>query len=203
MKKISAASEKVPRLNSLLHRLQQTPGPEDEPYLDQLMMFLDEPPPSVRDRWKEGAAMCAAWGITCSSTAVYRLYRSHANAWRTDFALRSESLSDEVLRKLENKTARLITLRVCEMLDDPASAPSTLVALARLDLARQKRFDGTRGDVDRALELLSCRSRGNWEAQFSLGQLRKALREATSKPSPFPAGLFDAFPDFPKMPSDK
>jgi hypothetical protein len=203
MKKISAASERVPRLNSLLHKLQQTPGPEDEPYLDQLMIFLDVPPDGVRDRWKKGADMCAAWGITCSGTAVYRLFRSHANAWRADFALRSDNLDEDVLCKLSTRTARLITLRVCEMLDDPASAPSTLVSLARLELARQKHLEGRRGDVERAFELLDARCRGNWEAQFALSQLRKALRDGCIKPSPFPKGLFEAFPEFPTMPGDK
>ena len=31
----------VPRMDSLLHRLQHAPGAEDQPYLDQLMIFLD------------------------------------------------------------------------------------------------------------------------------------------------------------------
>jgi hypothetical protein len=46
---------------------------------------------------RKAPTLCAAWGITCSGTAVYRLFRSHANAWRADFALRSDNLDEDVL----------------------------------------------------------------------------------------------------------
>jgi hypothetical protein len=44
MKPLSA-----PRLDSLLHRLQHAPGAEDSSHLDQLMIFLDDPPADIRD----------------------------------------------------------------------------------------------------------------------------------------------------------
>src|SRR5258707_5518833 len=76
----------VPRLDSLLHRLQHAPGAEDSPHLDQLMIFLDDPPPGVSDRWKEGARMCSDWGVPCTGASVWRLYRSHALEWRLRLA---------------------------------------------------------------------------------------------------------------------
>ena len=60
----------VPRLDSLLHRLQHAPGAEDQPYLDQLMIFLDGSPPGIRDRWKQGARV----GLTDSIRPI-RLIR--------------------------------------------------------------------------------------------------------------------------------
>ena len=58
-------SSRVPRLNSLLHRLQKAPGQEDESYLDQLMIFLDNPPDDadvvlrVQPQQRQGAHVLA------------------------------------------------------------------------------------------------------------------------------------------------
>jgi len=88
----------VPRLNFLLHRLQHAPGAEDSSYLDQLMIFLDDPPPGVSDRWKEGAKMCCDWGIPCTGASVWRLYRSHAFEWRLRLAQEAGSTVVETQR---------------------------------------------------------------------------------------------------------
>jgi hypothetical protein len=95
MKRISPASEKVPRLNSLFHRLQHTPGPDDDPHLDQLMTFLDDPPLEVRDRWKAGASLCAGWGISTTGTSVWRLYRSYSDQWHARRAPQESGVSAE------------------------------------------------------------------------------------------------------------
>jgi hypothetical protein len=199
MKTTVPAPERVPRLNSLLHRLRHTPGPDDDPYLDQLMMFLDDPPPDTGDRWKKGAAMCAAWGITTSATSVYRLFCSYAAEWRASLVLGSEPVSEEVLAGIRRKNAHLVTLRVGQILADPGSTPATLLGIARLELARQKHMEGKGGDAERALTTLANRSWFNWEAQFALTQLREALQKKSSKPSPFPAGYLDACTAFPTL----
>ena len=113
MKPTAPAPNPVPRLNSLLHRLRQTPGPEDEPScLDQLMIFLDDPPPGVTDRWKEGAAMCASWGIACSGASVWRLYRSHAVEWRAHLALQVDlaPAGQKIIGSLVSAGAAMLTL---------------------------------------------------------------------------------------------
>jgi hypothetical protein len=196
---LPSAPKSVPRLKSLLHRLQQTPGPDDDPYLDQLMMFLDDPPDGVTNRWMEGAKMCASWGITCSHTSVYRLFLTYAPQWRAKFGLNPESMSERELEDLEKRAAHLITLRVGEMLADPASTPTTLVNLARIELARRKHVQGQGGDTERALKVLTNRSWGNWEAQFALTKLRKALENTSTTPGPFPPGYMDACSQFPTL----
>src|ERR1017187_5192530 len=88
----------VPRLDSLRHRLQHAPGAEDQSCLDQLMIFLEDPPAGVRDRWKEGAKMCGDWGVACSGASVWRLYRSYALEWRLRLAQESAASAGETSR---------------------------------------------------------------------------------------------------------
>jgi hypothetical protein len=192
MKRKIGAPNSVPRLNSLLHRLQQTPGPDDDPYLDQLMMFLDDPPPDTRDRWKEGAAMCVAWGIVTTHTSVLRLYRSFGVVWRARVALQAE-VSPEKSEALAQKSAQMIALRTCELLNDPDTSPATVVSLARLELARMRYIETLRGDTERAFAVLDQSVRGNFDAQFALGQLKNALHFKPTKPSrfPFPPAVLD------------
>jgi len=40
------------------------------------MSFIDHPPPGIGDRWKAGAAKCAAWGISTTGASVWRLHQS-------------------------------------------------------------------------------------------------------------------------------
>src|SRR5258708_22083478 len=97
----------VPRLDSLLHRLQHAPGTEDSSHLDQLMIFLDDPPPGIGDRWKEGAKMCSDWGIHCTGASVWRLYRSYALEWRLCLAQEAGSTVCETPESLTDKTAQM------------------------------------------------------------------------------------------------
>jgi hypothetical protein len=180
----------VPRVNSLLHRLQKAPGQKDESYLDELMLFLDNPPANSGDRWIKGAEMCAAWGITCSHTSVYRLFRSYAAHWRARVALdvpEGEELKPEIL---EGKASQLIAQRSCEMLTDPDSTPQALISLARLDLrkkslefARKKHEDSQRTPLQKAIVTLELNSFMNHEAQYAMGRLKEAL----NRPKRWPA----------------
>jgi hypothetical protein len=197
MKKTISAPNKVPRLNSLLHRLQKAVGPQDEPsYLDQLMIFLEDPPAGITDRWKEGAAMCAAWGITCSCASVWRLYRSYAVEWRTQLALEAAFAEGESLEALQQKAERMLVLRTCELLANPETPPAVLVGLARighrqklLELARQKQKADERSATERALTELDARAAKDRYAQFALAQLKDALNGKPNFTMPPPLSL--------------
>jgi hypothetical protein len=187
MKKISPPSVKVPRLNSLLHRLQKNPGPDDEPYLDQLMIFLDDPPEDIANRWKAGAEMCAVWGVATSPTSVWRLYNSHLMEWRVRIALKIEDgeIEPEVLAQ---KTAHMIGLRTFEMLNNPRTPPATLVGLIRIDLrqkylelARQKQTHREHTDTERALAGIKILASRDRYAQFALDELKEALSGMPSR----------------------
>jgi hypothetical protein len=182
----------VPRLDSLLHRLQHAPGAEDSSYLDQLMIFLDDPPPGVSDRWKEGAKMCSDWGIPCTGASVWRLYRSHALEWRVRLAREAGVSVGETPESLTEKTAHMVTLRTFEVLANPQSPPAALVGLARIELrkkalefARQKHQDSQTDLIQIALDALEVKVRSNWEATFALGQLKAALRQTKPSPPPY------------------
>jgi hypothetical protein len=184
----------VPRLNSLLHRLQHAPGQDDEPYLDQLMIFLDDPPPGIRDRWKEGAEMCNAWGIPCTGASVWRLYRSYAIVWRSRLALEASAEASETPEVLDQKAAQMIAFRSREILANPQSPPASLISLARIELrkkalefAYKKHEDSQRSNIDQAYAALEHVARGNFEARFALDQFKLALKNP--KPSPFFAAL--------------
>ncbi len=183
----------VPRLDSLLHRLRHAPGAEDSSYLDQLMIFLDDPPPGIRDRWKEGAKMCSDWGIPCTGASVWRLYRSHALEWRLRLAQEAGSTVGETPESLTEKTAQMVTLRTFEVLSNPHSPPACLVGLARLELrkkdlefARQKHQDRQTDKIQIALDALADQVRYNREAAFAFGKLKAALGRETP-PTPFGA----------------
>jgi hypothetical protein len=177
-------------LDSLLHRLQHAPGQEeDQSYLDQLMIFLDDPPPRSGDRWEKGAEMCAAWGVPCSHTSVYRLFRSYAAQWRARVAL--GVAEDEELKTgiLEETASHLVAQRSCEMLTDPDSPPQALISLARLDLrknalefARKKHEDSQRTPVQKAFVTLELNSFMNREAQFAISRLKEALNRPKRSP---------------------
>ena len=69
----------VPRLTSLQHRLLHAKDADGRPIplRDQLLFFLDDPPPGTRDRWQGGAELCQKYGISTSRMAVWRFYRAH------------------------------------------------------------------------------------------------------------------------------
>ena len=181
MKKISPPPVKVPRLNSLLHRLQKNPGPDDESYLDQLMIFLDDPPEGVTDRWKAGADMCAGWGITTSGTSVWRLYNSHLIEWRVRVALNLDGIEPNP-QALAEKTEQLVGLRTCELLANPSTPPAVLANLIRnhllqkyLELACHKQVKAELSDTERALGAMEIRARNDRVAQVALLRFKDAL----------------------------
>jgi hypothetical protein len=193
MKRTARAPNKVPRLNSLLHRLRQTPGPEEETYLDQLMMFLCAPPPDIADRWKAGAQMCSAWGIATTGPSVYRLFCSHAIEWRSRLALQDGAPDAATLENLDREITQLSALRIREMLSDPDADPLTVAALARvalqqkaLELAQQKHRDRERDETERALDALDRRASRDCYAQFVLNEFKAALERKPPYPSFFP-----------------
>ena len=77
--KPTATPLKVFRLDSLHHRLlhAKDAGGQPIPLLDELLFFLDDPPPGTRDRWQEGANLCRQHGIKTSRMAVWRFYHAH------------------------------------------------------------------------------------------------------------------------------
>ena len=195
----------VPRLDSLLHRLQHAPGAEDSSYLDQLMIFLEDPPSDIRDRWKEGAKMCGDWGIPCTGASVWRLYRSHALEWRLRIARETGSTDGETPESLTEKNAQMVALRTFEVLANPQSPPSCLVSLARielrqkaLELARQKHQDRQTDLIQVALVALEDKIRSNWEARFAYDKLKAALRRQLS-PSPQIPALAQPSPAVPPL----
>lgn len=196
MKRISSVTPKVPRLKSLLHRLQQTPGPEEQPYLEQLMIFLDDPPAGVGDRWARGAEMCTAWGIATSGASVWRLYRSYVIEWRARLALQMDDVTSRTNEELAQKAARLIALRTCEMLANADTPPATLVSLARIDLrqrmlhlAEEKHRDTREDDLQRALKHLRHEAAQRRDAKFALDRLEEAL----GRPTDFTHDLYNLF----------
>jgi hypothetical protein len=158
------------------------------------MMFLDHPPSGTTDRWKEGAAMCAGWGITTSHASIWRLHTSYAVEWRARLALQADEAELKKPEALAFKFAEMLALRTCELLANPNTPPATVVSLARVALrqkacalAQQIHDEGQRGDVEWALSLLDRRVINNWEAQYALSRLRKEMRrDGPMKPSPFP-----------------
>ena len=179
----------VARLDSLLHRLQHAPGAEDSSYLDQLMIFLDDPPPGTGDRWKEGAQMCSGWGIPCTGASVWRLYRSHAIEWRLRLAQEAAAVH-QTPESLTDKTAQMVTLRTFEVLANPRSDPACLVNLARIELRKkalefawQKHRDRQCDKIQIALDALADHVRLNREAAFAFEKMKAALQRE-SPPTP-------------------
>jgi hypothetical protein len=183
----------VPRHGSLLQRLQQTPKPANQAqsYLDQLMIFLDNPPPGTRDRWKRGAKMCTPWGIPCTGASVWRLYRSYALEWRLRLAHETDSTVTGSPESLEQKAAQMVALRTYEVLAHPHLPHSSLVSLARiefrkkaLEFAREKFEDARQKKIDTALELLADEIQHNPLARASFAALRAILQPAEALDAP-------------------
>ena len=78
----------IPRIESLHHRLKNAKDASGQPValLDELMVFLEDPPPDVGDRWQAGAELCAAQGVPTSRMSVWRFYRTHILEWRLEQA---------------------------------------------------------------------------------------------------------------------
>jgi hypothetical protein len=182
--KTKPATNIVPRLGSLFHRLQLASRSKElpQPYLDQLMVFLEDPPPDVRDRWKEGTSMCDAWGVPTTGSSVYRLYQAYFLEWRLRLACEADSAVTGSPESLKEKAERMISLRTYETLADPQLAPSCLVGLARIEIrkkalefARQKHRDNRRRKIERALDALSLDLNRNPAALAAFENLKAVL----------------------------
>ena len=133
---------KVPRLVSLLHRLQHAKDPDGRPIplLDELLFFLDDPPPGTTDRWQAGADLCATHGIATSRMSVWRFYRAHILPWRREQnpAPPAPPPSPEQTAALHEQARHLAAQRTLEILHDPRLSPGHLIGLIQNDNHRQQ-----------------------------------------------------------------
>ena len=138
----NATPPKVPRLTSLLHRLQHTRDADGQtiPLLDELLFFLDDPPPGTADRWQKGADLCAAHGIHTSRVAVWRLYRARILQWRREQtpAPPAEPPDPAEIARLHDHARHLAAQRLLESLHDPNLSPGHLIGLVQNDNHRQQ-----------------------------------------------------------------
>jgi len=136
----SSSLSKIPRIESLHHRLKSAKGPEREPrpVLDELMVFLEDPPAEVRDRWQAGADFCEAQGFPTSRMAVWRLYRAHVLAWRREQAPEVDEISETSTAELLEQARHLVALRAVESLQHPCLPPHVLVGLVQNENRRQE-----------------------------------------------------------------
>jgi hypothetical protein len=166
------------------------------------MIFLDDPPPGIRDRWKQGAKMCSAWGIPCTGPSVWRLYRSQVLEWRLRLAAEAyaEASADTTGpgASFEERMAQMVARRTFEILANPHSAPASLVGLARielrknalelrqatLELARQKHYDDRIKKLELALDSLADELRANPEARAAFLKVRDLLLPEQEKAEP-------------------
>jgi hypothetical protein len=132
----------VPRLDSLQHRLQHAKDADGKPVplLDELLFFLDDPPPGTGDRWQKGADLCEGHGIKTSRMAVWRFYRAHILQWRREQipAPPEPPPSPEKIARLHDQARHLAAQRVLEALNDPRLSPGHLIGLIQNDNQRQQ-----------------------------------------------------------------
>ena len=138
MNTISSLS--VPRIESLHHRLQTAKGPDGEPLglLDDLMVFLEDPPPDSGDRWKAGVELCAEHGIVTSRAAVWRFYREHVVQWRLENAPSLGKVPEAGDTRLAEQARQLLSLRAVENLRHPHLPPRVLIGLVQSENRRQE-----------------------------------------------------------------
>ena len=134
--------KRVPRLASLLHRLQHAKDADGQsiPLFDELLFFLDDPPPGTADRWQAGADLCQGHGIPTSRMSVWRFYRAHILPWRRrqiPSAPPSPS-SPEETAQLQDQARHLAAQRAIETLNDPRLSPGHLIGLIQNDTHRQQ-----------------------------------------------------------------
>ena len=185
-------------MGSLLHRLQRITPTAAPPHLDQLMIFLDDPPPGIKDRWKEGAKMCSAWGIPCNGASVWRLYRAYVLEWRLRLGAEASEDAVEPGASFEERMAQMVVRRTFEILANPHSPPASLVGFARIELrknalelrqktlqlARQKHHDHQRTKTERALDAFADEARANPAALAAFEQLNAIVNPDESSISP-------------------
>jgi hypothetical protein len=132
---------KVPPLASLQHRIEHAKDANGQliPLRDELLFFLDDPPPGTHDRWQAGADLCQGHGISTSRMSVWRYYRAHILAWRRQQlpAPPVETPSPEETARLHDQARHLAAQRVLETLNDPRLSPTHLIGLIQNDNHRQ------------------------------------------------------------------
>ena len=130
----------VPRIESLHHRLLNAKTSTGEPteLLDELMIFLEDPPPETGDRWQAGADFCSGHGIETSRMAVWRFYRAHVVQWRRANATPVTEVAPETTKLLLNQGRHLVAVRALESLHDPRLSPAALVGLIQGENRRQQ-----------------------------------------------------------------
>ena len=133
---------KVPRLESLEHRLQHARDADGRPIplLDELLFFLDDPPPGTRDRWQQGADLCQQHGIKTSRMSVWRFYRAHILQWRREQnpPPPAPPPDPEETERLYDQARHLAAQRLLEILNDPRLSPGHLIGLIQNDNHRRK-----------------------------------------------------------------
>jgi hypothetical protein len=133
---------KVPRLDSLLHRLRtaKDAGGQPIPLLDELLFFLDDPPQGTGDRWQIGADMCEAHGIKTSRMSVWRFYHANILQWRREQnpPPPAPPPTPEEIARLQEQATHLAALRVLDTLNDPALSPGHLIGLLQNQAHRQR-----------------------------------------------------------------
>jgi len=133
---------KVPRLDSLLHRLQHARDADGQPIplFEEILFLLDDPPPGTADRWQKGAELCESHGIATSRMSVWRFYRAHILQWRREQnpSPPAPPPSPEETARLHDQARHLAAQRALEILNDPSLSPGHLVGLIQNDNHRQK-----------------------------------------------------------------
>ena len=133
---------KVPRLDSLQHRLQHAKDADGQPIplLDELLFFLDDPPPGTADRWQQGADLCESHGIKTSRMSVWRFYRAHILQWRREQnpAPPAPPPGPEETARLLDHARHLAAQRVLEILNDPHLSPGHLIGFLQNDNHRRQ-----------------------------------------------------------------
>ena len=132
---------KIPRLDSLLHRLQHAKDANGQPIalLDELLFFLDDPPSGTGDRWQKGADLCASHGVATSRMSVWRLYRAQILRWRREQnPAPAKPATPKETARLHDQARHLAAQRVLEILHDPHLAPGHLIGLIQNENHRQQ-----------------------------------------------------------------
>jgi hypothetical protein len=133
---------KIPRIESLLHRLLHAKDAGGQPLalLDELMLFLDDPPEGTGDRWQKGADLCESHGIKTSRMSVWRLYHAHFLQWRRDQNPPPPTTppTPEEIALLHDQIRHLAAQRALDLLHDPGLTPGHLIGLLQNDNHRRK-----------------------------------------------------------------
>ena len=133
---------KIPRLESLEHQLRRARDADGRPVplVDELLFFLDDPPPRTRDRWQKGADLCARHGIQTSRMSVWRFYRAHILQWRREQIPPAPATPPDPheIARLQEQARHLAAQRAVEILHDPRLSPGHLIGLLQNDNHRRQ-----------------------------------------------------------------